>query len=56
MAYWEVNLALCLHRDGWREKQRNIPMSRIIPWIDDLIAGGDLVVPEKPPGSREGNA
>ena len=34
MAYWQVNLALCLSKKGWRDKQAYKPMSEIIPWID----------------------
>lgn len=36
--YWQVNLALCVARDGWSIWQSHKPMVEIIPEIDRLLA------------------
>jgi hypothetical protein len=36
--YWRINAFLCNFRAGWREWQAGLPMSRIIPEIDALLA------------------
>jgi hypothetical protein len=33
VAYWELNMALCVSRDGWGSFQKNLSMAEIIPHI-----------------------
>jgi hypothetical protein len=40
--YYQVNLWLVFNVPGWAEKQAHIPMSEIIPWIDELIERKEL--------------
>lgn len=41
-AYWQVNLALCFVREGWREWQSRKDMREIITRIDEMIAQDTL--------------
>jgi hypothetical protein len=37
--YWQINVTMCAHAQGWREWQSGRGMTEIIPEIDRRLSG-----------------